>query len=323
MHGRNDGQIKIIFFGLGSIGQKHARIIKNNYKFDIYAYRTEKGQEKNNLQIKEFNNLEDAFSIKPDVAFITNPTNLHIETAMECIKRDIPIFIEKPISNSLDDTDFVEKEIKKRKIFSYVAYNMRFHPVLKNLKDIVSKDGKPIYFRAICSSYLPNWRNNQDYTKSYSAKKEMGGGVILELSHEFDYISWLFGEIKKIEGVYGHISNLKIKSEDFLNAEIACKTGIIGNLHLDCFSQKNERKIQIYYNDKYLEGDLLKHKITIIKKGKENVINLSSEDDYTYKNQIEYFINNYFKRNFNIMNNYPEALKTFKKIIDFKERNAF
>ena len=128
----------------------------------MYAYRTKKGQEKNKLDIKEYDILKDAFSIKPDVAFITNPTFLHTQTCLECVKKDINLFIEKPISHSLEKTDILEKEIKKRKLISYVAYNLRFHPVISGLKDIMSKKDQPIYFRVTCSSYLPNWRQNQE-----------------------------------------------------------------------------------------------------------------------------------------------------------------
>ena len=151
------------------------------------------------------------------------------------------MFIEKPISHSLENIDKLENEIRKRKLLTYVAYNMRFHPIMNNLKELTSGDEKPIYFRAICSSYLPNWRPRQDYSKSYSAKKEMGGGVILDLSHEIDYLTWLFGEIKDIDGYCGKISNLEIDGEDILDAQITCNSNRKGNLHLDCFSRDKER----------------------------------------------------------------------------------
>ena len=107
MGSKDSPRLKILFFGLGSIGKKHAKIIKNNFDFDLFAYRTGKGQEKNDLKIEEFHSLNDAFSINPDIAFITNPTFLHVETALECARRNIDIFIEKPISDSLDKVDLL------------------------------------------------------------------------------------------------------------------------------------------------------------------------------------------------------------------------
>jgi predicted dehydrogenase len=319
MEKKKEGKIKILFFGIGSIGKKHASIIKNNYDFNLYAYRTDKGQEKNDLKIEEFNSLNDAFSINPDIAFITNPTFLHVETALECTRRNIDIFIEKPISNSLEQVDLLDSEVKKNNIFTYVAYNMRFHPVIKNLKEMVSEKDTPIYFSVTCRSYLPDWRPGQDYSKSYSAKNELGGGVILDLSHEFDYIYWLFGEIKKIDGICGKISDLKIDSEDILIANLTCYLGIKGNLHLDYFSLNAERKIKIYYDDELIEGDLIKNTIKIIKGKKEKIIKFKIDLDETYKKQIDYFFKQYKSKNYDIINNYSEALKTFKKIMSFKK----
>jgi len=321
MKKKSSDNLKLLFFGLGSIGKKHISIIKDNFDFEIFAYRTNKGQEKNGFKINEFYNLDEAFSIKPDIAFITNPTHLHIETSLECVKRNIDLFIEKPISNSLGKTDELDKKIKKRKLFSYIAYNMRFHPVISNLLKMLENKEKPIYFRAVCCSYLPNWRPSQNYSKSYSAKKEFGGGVILDLSHEFDYIDWIFGGIKKIDGFYGKVSDLKINSEDILNAQILCKSGIKGDLHLDYFSHKSERKIQIYYKNEYIEGDMIKNTINILKDKKIKTINYTCDKDFTYKKQIQYFFKNYQKGNYNIMNNYSEALKLFKKIMEFKKKN--
>jgi predicted dehydrogenase len=311
---------KILFFGLGSIGKKHTNIIRTNYSHELLAFRTKKGQESIDFEIKEYDTLEEAFEAKPDIAFITNPTSSHIETALECAKRNISLFIEKPISHNLENVDLLEKEIQNNKLITYVAYNLRFHPVIENLKEIVSKE-KPNSFSVKCSSYLPDWRPNQEYTKSYSAKRELGGGVTLDLSHEFDYIAWLFGNIKEIDGYCDKVSDLEIDSEDLLEAKITCETGINGDIHLDYFTKKPERKITIHYNDKTIEGDLLKEKV-IIKDKQEKTIQFNTEKDVTYIKQIDYFFKQYNEKNNNMMNNYSEALKTFKKIIEFKNNSC-
>ena len=289
----------------------------------MYAYRTKKGQEKNDLRIKEYKSLEDAFLINPDVAFITNPTYLHVETALDCAKKNINLFIEKPISHSLEKIEELEIEIKKRKLFSYIAYNMRFHPVTEYLKELISKKEKPVNFIVKCSTYLPNWRQNQDYTKSYSAKKEKGGGVILDLSHEFDYINWLFSDIKKIEGHFDKVSNLEINCEDVLDAQLICGQNIEGKLHLDYFSRNEERKIQVKYYDEYLEGDFIKNTVKMVNKnGREREIKFQSNQNVTYKKQLDYFFKQYFENNYKLMNNFSDAVKTFKKILDFKKENC-
>ena len=324
MNIKKSSKLKILFFGLGSIGKKHAKIIKENFNFELYAYRTGRGQEKNDLKIDEYRSLNDAFLINPYVAFITNPTYLHVETALNCAKRNINLFMEKPISHSLENINELENEIKKRKLFTYVAYNMRFHPVIENLKELISEKEKPVHFNVTCSSYLPNWRPKQDYSKSYSAKKELGGGVILDLSHEIDYISWLFGEIKKIEGHFDKISNLRIDSEDILDAQLKCGPNIEGKIHLDYFTRDPERKIQIHYENQRLEGDLINNTIKIVNRsGKEKITKYKCSSNETYKKQLDYFFEQYFDKNFDIMNNFSEASKTFKKIIGFKKGNCW
>lgn len=309
---------KILFFGLGSIGRKHAKIIKNSYNYEIIAFRTKKGQEQNNLKIPEIYNLQEAFQTNPEIAFITNPTYLHMETALECAKRNIHLFIEKPISHNLTNVLELEKEIKKRNLITYIAYNLRFHPIIEKIKEITSNE-LPITYNVKSSSYMPDWRPNQDYSKSYSAKMEMGGGVTLDLSHEFDYITWFFGNIEKIEGYCDKVSYLEINSEDILEAEVTCETGIKGKIHLDYFTKNPERKIQIKYKDGIIEADLIKNTIKD-KHGK--ISEFKCEKDETYKKQIDYFFKNYNKKNTNMMNNYSEGLKTFKKIIEFKNKNC-
>lgn len=313
--------LKLLFFGLGSIGKRHAAILNKKFDVELYAFRSKTGQKQHDLSIHEFSTLEEAFSIKPDIAFITNPTYLHVPTALECARRNISLFIEKPLSHSLDQLDKLGNEIKKQKLFTYIAYNMRFHPVLNYLKKVVSTGEQPIYFRIICSSYLPKWRPKQNYEHSYSAQKNYGGGVILDLSHEFDYIVWLFDELKKITGYCRKISNLQINCEDLTEAQITCAQNLHGTLHLDYFSVYNERKIQLYYNTKYIEGDLLKNTVTTIKKNKKpQIIKYENSPDDMYVKQLQYFFEQYNKKNLQNMNNFSEALKTFRKIMEFKKK---
>lgn len=316
--------LKVLFFGLGSIGKRHAIILNKYYNATLYAVRTNKGQETHNLPITEFFNIDDAMKMEPDICFITNPTSFHIPTALECVKHDTPIFMEKPISHTYDNVDKLGEEIDKRNLLVYVAYNMRFHPVIEHLKQIISSDeDKPVYFRVICSSYLPSWRPNQNYEISYSAKKEMGGGVIFDVSHEIDYINWLFGDIQDISGYYDKISNLKINSEDIAEIQLKCND-ICGSLHLNYFSHLNERKIQIYYNTKYIEGDLLNNKIITYKNGSVHKFKwILGDREGTFIKQMEFFLEQYKLNNIHLMNNYKEASKVFKKMVEFKEDNEY
>jgi predicted dehydrogenase len=313
--------MKIVFFGLGSIGTQHARLIQDHFDCELYAYRTKKGQKNSSLPLQEVETLDDAFSLQPDVAFITNPTHLHAVTALECAKKHIALFIEKPLSHSLEHLDDLKNEIQNNHLVSYVAYNLRFHPVIQYIKDFLSQHEKPFYCKALCSSYLPLWRPDQEYSKTYSASKELGGGVTLDISHEFDYLTWFFGNIQSIKGFCGKLSHLHITSEDIIEAQVTFNTGVRGTVHLDYFSIKKERKLQIYSDEWYVEGNLLENTVTVIdKKGKKQTTHFQSTMDDTYMSQMTYFFQEYKKKNDTMMNNVTEAINMVNKLIEFKRQ---
>jgi len=311
---------KILFFGLGSIGTRHLKLLKKNYNFKIYAYRTSK--RKTLPDITNIYNLDEALKIKPDFVFITNPTHLHIETALMCLKAGIKnLFIEKPISNSLDNLDFFLEEVENKKAVVYVAYNLRHNPVLKKLKTLTEERIKDIFYvESICRSYLPKWRPNRDYREIYSSKKEMGGGVILDLSHEFDYNEWLFGKIISINGTYGKISDLDIDSEDICDVIIKFKNRIIGKVHLDYFSRSNERIIKIFTPSEEIITDLLNNNIRIINDKDEYIETFEFEIDSVYEQQLQYYLDG-VENNSNEISNLKEAKELLETLLKFKNQN--
>ncbi len=309
--------MKIVFFGLGSIGQRHAKILLENYSHDLFAFRSGVNNEKNNLDIKELHSWKEVEKLKPDIAFITNPTYLHIETAIKCAKIGCKLFIEKPIDKNLDGLDDLLKIVKENNIVSYIAYNLRFHPVILDLKRCL-EDKKPLYVRVVSTSYLPFWRLADDYLKSYSANTNMGGGVILDLSHELDYVSYLFDGTKGISGNFGRVSEITVDAEDY--ADMLLTTGFCPvNIHIDFLSHFNQRYIQIDFNDLTIVADLLNAEIKEYKKGSLiNTKKLDYDKGQEYRDQIRYFFDHL--KDQKMMNNLTEASHLFRKIVEFKNR---
>lgn len=307
--------MRIIFFGLGSIGQRHAKILLENYSHDLYAFRSGTNSDTNSLGIKEIYSWEEVNDLKPDIAFITNPTSLHIATAIKCAKLGCKLFIEKPIDKEIEELDKLIELVKEKDLVTYVAYNLRFHPVIKKLKEYL-KEKKPLYARVVCTSFLPSWRPNTDYLKSYSANKDMGGGVILDLSHEIDYVDYLFGGIKKISGNFAKIGNVTVDAEDCADM-LVVSGGIPVNIHLDFLSQLRQRYIQIDFEGLTVVGDLINAEIKEYEgETIKNNIRLEYERGQEYKEQLEYFFDNI--DNPGMMNNLTQAADLFKKIIAFK-----
>jgi predicted dehydrogenase len=307
--------MKIIIIGLGSIGKRHARIIREGYEHKVYALRSGGRTKRNDLRVDEFYSWGDVEKLKPDVAFITNPTFLHIETALKCANLGCRLFIEKPIDMGTKGLNELIDIVKKKKLTSYVAYNMRFYPVIKELKKLV-EENKPLYARVVASSYYPNWRPNTDSLKSYSANSDMGGGVILDLSHELDYTSYILGEIGKLNGRFSRSSQVTADAEDNADILVSSKKCPV-DIHIDFLSHVTQRYIQIDFNKFSVIGDLIDAKVIKYKNGKKKGVDtFDYKIEDTYKDQMEYFFKNI--DNSNMMNNVVEASELFRKIINFK-----
>jgi predicted dehydrogenase len=275
--------------GLGSIGKRHLKNLNNvllerNIKFYVDAFRS---KEKNIPDISELIHKEyysyDDLPDDYDVAFITNPTNLHYDTMQKMLHKARHLFIEKPIFNCAD-YDISQLQLKKDSIY-YIACPLRYSSVIKYLKNFVAK--KNIYsVRSICSSYLPDWRPEADYRQSYSAKSETGGGVRNDLIHECDYLQYLFGLPLGVAGYHGAYSNLEITSDDTAVYIAQYKDKLI-SLHLDYYGQVNRREIELYLSDEVVVGDLISKEIRFIKSGE--VISLPQERDDMQKDEIRHF----------------------------------
>lgn len=310
--------MKIVFFGLGSIGQRHVSILLKNYKHDLYAFRSGEKSKPNTLGIKELHSWEEVEKLKPDIAFITNPTSLHIQTAIKCAKLGCSLFIEKPIDKGLNNLDKLIKIVKEKNLTTYVSYNLRFNPVIKQLKKIIDKK-KPLHVRIVCTSFLPMWRPNKNHLEGYSANSKMGGGVILDLSHEMDYISHLLGPIKKIVGKYSKRSDITVDAEDYADLLIDTDLSPV-NIHINFLSQLRQRYIQFDFDDLTIIADLINAEIKEYKnEDLKNTIKIDYEKGQEYLSQLKYFFDNI--ENTRMMNNLVDAANLYKKIINFKNEN--
>jgi predicted dehydrogenase len=218
--------------GLGGIGQRHTR----NLRFllgdtaEIIAYRVRRQMHlvtpamgadasrnvEDEYSIRVFSSLEEALAKKPDIAFVCNPSSLHIPVALACIRAGCDLFIEKPLSDSLDGTEELVRAAAEKQRIAMVGYQLRFHPCLRKLTQIVQSGvlGNLLAVRATIGEYLPNWHPYEDYRQMYAARADLGGGVVLSQIHEFDYLYSLFGLPKRIYALGGHWSELEIDVED-------------------------------------------------------------------------------------------------------------
>lgn len=259
---------------------------ERNIPFSIDALRSTKGikQEKFSAYLqKEYYSFEDMPN-DYDIIFITNPTYLHYETIAQTVHKTKHIFIEKPLFESCN-YDLNNLNLQETGI-CYVACPLRYSSVIKYIKKII-KDKKVYSIRAISSSYLPDWRKDVDYRNVYSAKKLEGGGVSLDLIHEWDYIIDLFGMPLQVYNLSGRYSDLEIDSND-ISIYVAKYQDKLAELHLDYFGKKQMRQIELFCDDCAILADIINSKIEIHGKKCETIM-LNQEDMYI--NEMNYFLN--------------------------------
>ncbi len=269
---------KALIIGYGSIGRKHSELlIKLLGKKNVYVMSSQK-----KIPLRKISSFKDVSLLDPDYVVIASPTYLHFEQLKKIDKllSNKVVLIEKPL--------FSEKRILSLKKNTYfVGYNLRFHPLINMLKESIKKD-EILQVNIICSSYLPGWRKNISYQNSYSASKKKGGGVLLDLSHEIDYLRYLVGGIEYLYSKNSKISELKIESDDYLNLFGKIIRGGFFNINLNYFSKKSTREIFVDTKSKSVHLDLLNSQITFyyIKKNKK-VIKRKYSIEKTYLEEHE------------------------------------
>ena len=191
------GDKKILICGFGSAGRRHFRNLYSLGIRDFVFLRTHKGSisDEEVADYPSFDSIEGALSQKPDIVFVTNPSSLHVDVALKAANAACDIFIEKPLSSSLVNCAKLDDLISERGLVCMVASQFRFHPQLCLLRDLVKARsfGSISKVKAYWGEYLPSWHPWEDYRSGYSAREDLGGGVIFTLIHPFDYLYWIFG----------------------------------------------------------------------------------------------------------------------------------
>ncbi len=208
---------RILIVGLGSIGKRHLRVARELLpNADIRVLRHQLTNE-----IPEYSNgcffeIEEAINFLPQIAVIANPAPFHIAAAQALSEHRIHLLVEKPLSSSLDGVAKLIATCKKYDVTLVTGYNLRFSLSLNRFRDLLNEGviGKILSVRCEIGQYLPSWRPNDDYRKGVSARSELGGGVLLELSHELDYLHWIFGDIEWVNATLSRQSDLDINVED-------------------------------------------------------------------------------------------------------------
>jgi predicted dehydrogenase len=251
--------MKFLIAGFGSIGQRHFHNLLKLGQEDIVFYRTSKSRLPDG-ELKGFaieKDLSVALSHRPQAVIVANPTAMHLDVAIPSAKSGCHILLEKPISNSLERVDILQSAAKEASSQFLVGFQFRFHPGLQKAKQVLDSGeiGQPISAVAHWGEHLPDWHPWEDYRKSYSARSDLGGGVVLTLSHPFDYLSWLLGEVRSVSGHVQNTGKLELDVEDLADIDLLFTNGAIGSVHLDYLQKPAVHWLEIVCSNGKLHFD--------------------------------------------------------------------
>lgn len=240
--------MKALIIGYGSIGRRHHEVLLSLNVFDTIHIVTK--QQIKNITTYKYLELVDDLNIY-DYFVVSTETSKHFEQ-LKMLENTVVnklILCEKPLFSTKENLNISNNHI-------FVGYVLRYHPLLQKLKVFLEKD-KAIYANVRCGQYLPNWRPNIDYRSSYSAHKNQGGGVLLDLSHEIDYVQWLLGPIVELKSYQLHQSDLQIDADDLVLVLGKTNNAIVTNISIDYISKSTHRNIWIETNKSTFDLDLI------------------------------------------------------------------
>lgn len=272
--------MKILLIGPGSIGQRHARNILALGYNDLSVVSRSGTMPGEFAALPVFISVEDALSSSHyDAAIVCTPTSLHLASVKTLLQAKIPnIYIEKPVSHSLDGIEDLLALSRIYKNNIVVGFDLHFDPGIQKVKQLLATNaiGNVVSVNAQVGQYLPDWRPHEDYKKGMSARTETGGGVMLDLVHEFDYLIWLIGPVKTVACHYLNTGALQIETEDVCDVLLRFKSGATGTIHLDYLQQKLIRNCLITGSEGSIIWNLAESKVSWVN-------NKKRDEEYTYK----------------------------------------
>ena len=297
----------VLIIGYGSAGKRHAKILNLSKKIKNIYIKTDQKIESHN----KFNFIKNINDLNPDLIVVANETYLHYSFCRFLEKKfsNKIILCEKPLFHK-----FYNFKPKKNKF--YITYNFRFHKCLQYLKKKINLD-KVFFVDAECSSYLPNWRKNIDYSKNYSAFPKKGGGVLLDMSHEIDYLKWLFKDFKILKIYKNKISNLNILSEDIAWISGDIKKNTLVKIKLTYFNKIAKRCLTICLKDgTQIYLDLLNSQIKLFSKNKRKTFRF---EKYSQLKTTKYMYSEILRNNFKDICSLKEGIDLLRQIKNSKK----
>lgn len=292
--------MRFVVMSMGSIGLRHLKNIRSTFpNADIAVWRRATTADNDvpagaNYLCRSF---EDVCAFSPDVAVIASPASVHLEVGLRLAARGVHLFIEKPLSISAHGVDELLKCCDAHNVVLMVGYNLRFMPSLIRARELVISGliGDVVSARVEIGQYLPEWRTGTDYRNGVTASSELGGGVLLELSHDIDYLLWILGLPDRLSAVGGKYSNLDLDVEDLVEILLQYeRPRRLVSVHLDMLRRSPARGCTFLGTQGVITWDCIADKVTYYNSAERcwsevNVTTLHDRNN-VYIDQLQCFV---------------------------------
>ncbi|MGC8669235.1 MAG: Gfo/Idh/MocA family protein [Chthonomonadales bacterium] len=267
---------RFLVIGCGSIGRRHMRNLRALRAGVLFAWDpdpTQLGSACEEVSAQAVPSLQAGLEAEPDACFICSPTALH-SAQVQMAASYSHLFVEKPLAADAASARDAAAAVRVHHRICLVACNLRFHPGVVALREALEEGqvGHPLIVQAEFGSYLPDWRPWQDYRSSYSARRELGGGILLDAIHELDLVRWLAGELTLVQGFRATTKTLQIDTEEIACLHGRSSSGVCFQIHLDYLQRIYTRRCKVIGTEGTLLWDLSQGQTLLQRPGHDGTV---------------------------------------------------
>jgi predicted dehydrogenase len=289
--------ITALVVGGGSIGKRHLRnLLASGRSAAVVETREDRRAEiaAKHPAARLFPSLEAALAAdRYQTAFICLPTAYHLAPALALARQGVHLFVEKPVSHTVDGIPELLDAVQQRRLTAMTGFCMRFFKPLQKARELLDagRVGRVVTARSFTGVYLPDWHPYEDYRSFYMARKDQGGGVLLDECHAFDWMQWLCGPITQVSAVVGTFSDLEVETDDVCEAIVRFGARSIGTIHLDMVDRSARSEVEIIGTESTVLVDLEGHTVRAWdhKARKWETWSFEPAYDGMYVDEIEHF----------------------------------
>ncbi|TDB63462.1 Gfo/Idh/MocA family protein [Arundinibacter roseus] len=258
-----DPENPVVVFGAGSIGERHLGILQKLGYSNLWVYRQRALPLRiiDSQHIQVFTDLDLLDKINPQAAIICTPTAQHLVQTKLCLEKQIPVLVEKPLSHTTEGINELKDIVRSNQAYIQVAYMLRYHPFFQKIKSLTQSNewGRLLSAQSYWGEYLPDWHPWEDYRQSYAARKELGGGAALTLSHDIDLINWIAGSaVKSWNTLKNFSAPLELDVESGSDISLAYDSGLTAHCHLNFHERFPRRTYRFVWEKGSIEIDYFK-----------------------------------------------------------------